>query len=209
MRGTVGAWVRGWTLSRATSAPVAVRGGWRVEVGLHGHRRRFVLHEHDEGMLARLGVDHGAPGTWIKMAGDPDALRAALPHGWEMSETGHLMTTTYGAGKDVADPPSYTARVEVSGPVTKAVMLDGDGQIAASAKLAVAGAFGMVDQVETAPEHRRRGLGSAVMRKLAAHAFDAGARIGVLVATDDGRDLYRTLGWTVRSPFAVAYVPEP
>ncbi|MEV0153356.1 GNAT family N-acetyltransferase [Micromonospora sp. NPDC050686] len=99
--------------------------------------------------------------------------------------------------------------MQTSGEIVTAVVLDPEGQVAASGKLATAGAYGIVDQVETAAAHRRRGLGSVVMRTLAWHALRRGADTGVLVATDDGRDLYRSLGWTVRTPIAVAYLPEP
>lgn len=46
------------------------------------------------------------------------------------------------------------------------------------------------------------------MSALAREGLRRGAHTGVLVAPDDGHRLYRTLGWTVRAPVAVAYVPE-
>ncbi|MER5726904.1 GNAT family N-acetyltransferase [Streptomyces sp. NPDC002138] len=60
----------------------------------------------------------------------------------------------------------------------------------------------MPDQIETAPEHCRRGLGGLVMRALQNAAWESGARVGVLVGTPEGRELYGALGWTTRSPMA-------
>ncbi|MEU7802351.1 GNAT family N-acetyltransferase [Micromonospora arborensis] len=168
-----------------------------------------MLHDPDEQTLAWLGRHQNAPGTWIKIVGNPTHLRAALPSEWKLADTGYLMTTTYRAASYTPPPSPYTARVQTSGDVVTAVVLDPDGQIAASGRLTTAKAFGIVDQVETAPAHRRRGLGSVVMRALAPHALRLGADTGVLVATDDGRRLYRALGWTVRTPIAAAYIPEP
>jgi GNAT superfamily N-acetyltransferase len=206
----VGEWVRGWTVSRSTPAPVAVPGGWRVDVGLPGHRRRYVLHGYDPSAVQRLIRRDNPPGTWIKVATDPARMHGDLPDGWTPSDTGHLMTTTYGSTDAIVGPPSpYTISDEISGRVVTVVVVDPAGQVAASARLAVAGTVGVVDQVETAPEHRRRGLGSAVMRHLAGRAVHCGVRTGILVATDDGRHLYRTLGWTTATPIAVAYLPEP
>ncbi|WP_433553479.1 GNAT family N-acetyltransferase [Micromonospora zamorensis] len=205
----VSAWVRGWVISRATPPPAEAPGGWRVDVGLHGHRLRYVLHDPDEQTLAWLGRHQNAPGTWIKIAGDPTHLRAALPPEWKLADTGYLMTTTYRAASDAAPPSPYTARLQTSDDVVTAVVLDPEGQVAASGRLTTADVFGIVDQVETAPAHRRRGLGSVVMRSLATHANRLGADTGVLAATDDGHRLYRTLGWTVRTPIAAAYIPEP
>jgi GNAT superfamily N-acetyltransferase len=178
-------------------------------VGLHGHRLRYVLHDPDEQTLAWLGRHQNAPGTWIKLAGDPTHLRASLPPEWELADTGYLMTTTFRAASDTTPPAPYTARLRTSGDVVTAVVLDPEGQVAASGRLATADVFGIVDQVETAPAHRRRGLGSVVLRALASHAVRLGADTGVLVATDDGHGLYRALGWTVRTPIAAACVPEP
>lgn len=203
----IDAWVHGWAVSRSSGAPEAVPGGWRIQVGLPGHRVRYVLTGHDEQLLADLGGRQNAPGTWIKVAGAPEKLRAALPGQWTMADTGHLMSTTFTAGGGAPAAP-YTARVITSGPVLLAEILDGDGAKAAWGRLAPAGEVGVVDQVETDPAHRRRGLGSVVMRTLAAHALDRGMRTGVLAATDDGRGLYESLGWTVFGPLAAAHVPE-
>ncbi len=206
---TLNAWVHGWAISRGTPAPVAVDDGWRIEVGLQNHRRRYVLDDPRHETLTRLGREQAVPGTWIKIAGEAGRLRAALPPGWEHGETLHLMTTTFVAGEVTAPPPPYTIRLTGEGALVTAAVLDGEERIAASAKLVTVGDFGIVDQVETEPAHRRRGLGSIVMRLLANHARDLGVHRGVLVATGDGRHLYRSLGWAVRAPIAAAYVPEP
>ncbi|MEV4720535.1 GNAT family N-acetyltransferase [Micromonospora noduli] len=134
---------------------------------------------------------------------------AALPPQWKLADTGYLMTTTYRADSDTTPPSPYTARLQTSGDVVTAIVLDLEGYVAASGRLTTADAFGIVDQVETAPAHRSRGLGNVVVRSLAPHALRLDADTGVLVATDDGHRLYRALGWTVRTPVAAAYIPEP
>ncbi|SCL14495.1 FR47-like protein [Micromonospora nigra] len=207
LSGLLAAWVRGWAASRAVPPPTPVPGGWRLQVGLAGHRVRYVLAAYDDASLAELGRRRATPGTWIKAAADPADLRTALPAAWTMADTGHLMTIPFTAG--TATPPaSYTTRIAVLGDVIVAKVIDAAGEVAASGRLAPAGQVGVIDQVETAPAHRRRGLGSSVMRTLSHHAVRLGVHRGVLVATDEGRDLYRALGWTVRAPVAAAHVPE-
>ncbi|WP_191842424.1 GNAT family N-acetyltransferase [Catellatospora chokoriensis] len=200
-------WVHGWAVSRAASVPVAVPQGWRIDVGAPGHRLRYVLHTPDERSLSRLGERQDAPGTWIKVAADPAYLRAALPPQWTMADTGYLMTTTF-TGEADQPPTPYTIRTTTDD-VVVATVLDATGTPVASGRLGPAGEVGVIDQVETDPAHRRRGLGRVVMRLLGHHAVRLGMRTGALVATDDGRQLYSTLGWTVRTPIAAAYVPEP
>jgi ribosomal protein S18 acetylase RimI-like enzyme len=187
---------------------VTVPGGWRINVGRAGHRVRYVLPAPDDEALAVLGSRQPIPGTWIKVAADPDYLRNALPAAWTMSDTGYLMTTSF-TGTAVAPSVPYALRISTVDGVVVAAYLDARGEIAASGRLAPAGSIGVIDQVETSAAHRRRGLGSAVMHSLSRHASESGLHTGVLVATDDGRELYRTLGWRVRSLIAVAHLPEP
>ncbi|MEU4775554.1 GNAT family N-acetyltransferase [Micromonospora sp. NPDC023644] len=201
------AWGHGWAVCRGTPAPVAVPGGFRVDVGLPGHRVRHVLHTYDACSLGRLGRELTQPGTWIKVSGDRAGLRAALPDAWTLDSAGHLMSAPLTPGA-VEPPAPYATRVFAEGGVVVATVLDAAGRRAASGRLAGAGEFGIVDQVETEPAHRRRGLGRVVMRALCDHAARLGMRTGILVATDDGRALYRALGWTVRSDVSGAFLRE-
>ncbi|MEU4426501.1 GNAT family N-acetyltransferase [Actinoplanes sp. NPDC024001] len=204
----VGGWVHGWARCRSTADPEPVPGGWRIAVGLPNHRVRYVLSGHDEQILAELGSRAAAPGTWIKVAGDPDRLRAALPPAWVMADTAYLMSAPFTPAERGAPPAPYRVRVVSDGPVAIAEIRDGDDALAAWGRLAPAGEVGVIDQVETDAAHRRRGLGSAIMHTLAAHAADLGLHTGVLAATEQGRGLYESLGWSVFGQLAAAHVPE-
>ncbi|MEU8422115.1 GNAT family N-acetyltransferase [Micromonospora sp. NPDC048835] len=201
------AWGRGWAVSRGVPDPVEVPGGFRADVGLRGHRVRHVLHTWDADRLEPIVRPGTPPGTWIKAIGHANDLRRALPDHWTMDSSGYLMSAQFSAGTD-DPPPPYETRITTDGAVVVAAVVDASGTVAASGRLAPAGTCGVIDQVETAPAHRRRGLGTTVMRMLSDHATRNGLGSGILVATDDGRSLYRALGWTVRSEIAVAYVRE-
>ena len=71
------------------------------------------------------------------------------------------------------------------------------------------GRYGVVDQVWTRPADRRRGLGTLLMTMLGNRAVSLGLTTGVLSATDDGRALYRSLGWAVRGALAGAFRGGP
>jgi GNAT superfamily N-acetyltransferase len=201
------AWGRGWAVSRGLPDPVEVPGGFRADVGVHGHRVRYVLSAWDTDLLEALARRATEPGTWIKVTGSPTDLRSALPARWTMDAAAYLMSAPFTAGPD--DPPaSYQTLFTTEGEVVVATVVDTTGATAASGRLAPAGDCAVIDQVETAPAHRRRGLGTTVMRALSNHAARAGLHTGILVATADGRRLYHALGWTVQSEIAAAYIRE-
>lgn len=69
-------------------------------------------------------------------------------------------------------------------------------RIAAAGTVGVLGDTATFDAVETTPSFQRRGLGRHVMATLTEQAMGRGARRGVLAASDQGRQLYLSLGWT-------------
>ncbi|MFE1289736.1 GNAT family N-acetyltransferase [Streptomyces sp. NPDC058751] len=86
--------------------------------------------------------------------------------------------------------------------VTRVLVRSAEGAFAARGH--VTGPAHVVDQVETDPGHRRRGLGRLVMHTLAGIAAGQGATTGVLVATPQGRALHETVGWRVLAPLTGA-----
>ena len=84
-----------------------------------------------------------------------------------------------------------------------------DGSLAASGHIALDERHAVYDRIVTEPAHQRRGLGRAVMQKLQALAHAQGRHAGALVATDQGRALYESLGWRVHAPWATAVIPGP
>jgi len=91
--------------------------------------------------------------------------------------------------------------------VTRARIIAPDGDVAASGCAAETADVFIYDRIETAQEHRRKGLGVAVMAALGS-ARRSSAAAQLLSATEDGRMLYEKLGWTVLFPLATAAIAE-
>lgn len=154
-------------------------------------------------MVRAAAASVTVPHTWLKVPMDPDAVGAWLPAGWvvDKAEAGHLMAADLTATGPVA-PEGYTMSMETRGGVVYAHVHAAAGELAAQGQMAVLGRATVVDRVVTHEAHRRRGLGSLVMRALADRAVAEGATLGVLGATDEGRALYETLGWKTHAPLA-------
>ncbi|MFI6293920.1 GNAT family N-acetyltransferase [Nonomuraea sp. NPDC050790] len=201
----VRAWVRGWAVSRATGQPVEELWGLRVDVGLPGHLVRHILPEPSPALLRHLAGTLDTPGTWLKVCAPADQVAPSLTSAWSVQMPEFMMTARL-RHTEVAAPGGYTLAVVQRGEVVTARLLTGDGEVAARGQIALTGATGVVDQVETAAEHRRRGLGSVVMKALSSAAAERGASTGVLLATADGRALYSTLGWRLHTVVTAAVV---
>lgn len=204
--GLIKAWVHGWALSRGVGLPVAEPDGYRLDVGRPGHRVRYVLS--DAGSVERRARALTEPGTWLKVSGSREEVQKTVPPSWEVGPPEYLMSAPLALRPVMAAPEPYRAELVGDGVVTDVVVRAPDGSRAATGRVAIAGGTAVIDQVVTEPEHQRRGLGRFVMRRLDEVAVAAGAERAVLVATEEGRALYLTLGWTVDAEITAAHLPE-
>ncbi|MCQ9183304.1 GNAT family N-acetyltransferase [Streptomyces sp. IBSBF 2953] len=206
----VRAWVDGWVVSRGAAPPVAEPWGWTVDVGTGvEHATRHVLgHTHDavtEPTVRNVAGAVTGAGVWLKVFADPAVVGPWLGPGWWIDpEPGFLMTAPLAATPPGAAPDGYRIRTWSRGGVTRTMVAAPDGSLAARGQMAPTGATAVVDQIETSPGHRRRGLGALVMRTLHHAAAGQGARTGILGATPQGRALYGSLGWRVESSLTSA-----
>ncbi|MFJ9716473.1 GNAT family N-acetyltransferase [Streptomyces sp. NPDC101213] len=210
MDGVVRAWVDGWVVSRGAAPPVREPWGFTVDVGQPAHVSRHVLAAVGDGVEEETvrGVADGVrgAGVWLKVFQDPALVGDWLGEGWWTDpEPGWLMTAPLPARTGhTRVPDGYGLSRWTRGGVTRVLVTAPDGSFAARGQVAPTGATAVVDQVETAPAHRRRGLGGLVVRLLAERAAAEGAETGVLAGTPAGRALYESLGWTVTAPLTSA-----
>ncbi|MFJ5546338.1 GNAT family N-acetyltransferase [Streptomyces sp. NPDC093225] len=197
--GSVKQWIDGWTVSRGAADPVEEPWGWTVAVGLSKEVARHVVPVPVEADVRRLAAG-APPGTWLKLFAPAERVRPWAGDEWETGIAGFLMTQPLTAAPVARPPAGYTVTRWSRGGVLKVLVRAEDGRLAARGQAGLAGRTAVADQIETAPDQRRKGLGSLVMRTLQNAAWEAGARDGVLVGTPDGKALYEALGWTLRSP---------
>ncbi|MGW1022982.1 GNAT family N-acetyltransferase [Streptomyces sp. NPDC002577] len=200
----VRAWVDGWVVSRGASEPVERPWGYTVDVGLRHQVTRHVLPAADEPTVRKLTEDVGAPGVWLKLFEAPETVAPWLAPGWTLDDPAFLMTAPLHRAAAPA-PDGYGLRTWTRDGVTRVLVVTDDGGFAARGQIAPTGPTAVADRIETDPAHRRRGLGSLVMRTLTTIAVEQGATTGVLSATVAGRALYESLGWRVHAPLTGVY----
>lgn len=205
----VRAWVPGYALSRGLPPAVEEPWGARLDVGLPHHRARHVLPDADE-ITVRKAAAHieaaGEPCVWLKTCLPDETAAGWLGAQWTSNSPGFLMSTAVQPREATAAVPVPAGYALVSGSqhgVTEVRLVTPDGTVAATGQMALGrgAATAVIDQIETDPDHRRRGLGSVVVRTLIGAAAGAGATDAVLCASVEGRGLYEALGWRTRAPF--------
>jgi GNAT superfamily N-acetyltransferase len=203
----VAIWAQGWALTREVAPPVAVPGGWRIEVGLPDQRRRFIYPHAGEAVAARSeAVDQ--PFELIKVATSADKVEPLLGKAWAIGAPGYMMTCTPVATAAFHHASDYRLVLEaVADHVTVATIRSTAGELAASGRVGLVGDVAIYDRIRVQDAHQRRGLGRALMMALGEVANRARASRWVLVATPEGRALYETLGWAVHTPYTTAFIP--
>ena len=199
----VRAWVDGWVVSRGAAPPVEQDWGYYFDIGPFAKSSRFVLAESDEARVRTLTRDITASGVWVTVFEEPERVREWLgAPGWTLDTPCHLMTATLTRTDAGRLPEGYELRTWERGGVVRVVVLAPDGGAAARGQIGLPDGrrTAVVDQIETAPAHRRKGLGRLVMSTLGNAALDAGFQDAVLGATGEGRALYSALGWRVLAP---------
>jgi GNAT superfamily N-acetyltransferase len=200
-------WVGARSIARGLPMPVLDHGGIRVDTSRPEERQRFVFHALTPaiGDLARAVTE---PHVAIKLCGAGRQLLELIPPGWTLQPPAYLMIQPQRRDPLPVVPAGYRIDLVTDGAASSVQIIAEDGTVAASGHAAeYAGVF-IVDRIATDAAHRRRGLGTALMAALGATQRLPGAR-RVLVATEEGRALYATLGWTVLSPYSTVMSPDP
>lgn len=195
-------WLTGWSLSRGLPPPRHQQGALVVDVGWADQLRRHVFLDADT-LLQECAATIDEPFVYLKAAVTPAQLRAALPPRWQIETPRHIMRID-GPMEIAAPPPGYQPQFHAEHGATIVRLRADAGSVAASGGLVMVGTSAIFDRIETAPSHRRRGLGRAVMGELERLARQHGATERLLIATDAGRALYLQLGWQVLAPYSTA-----
>jgi len=200
------AWQAAHSIARNAPPPVLDRGGFRVDTQSDKEVKRWVFAEPCDG-LREIAHAITAPRHYLKLCGSDDELRSALPARWEIQPANYFMVASAANLGAASLPDGYAMQVQRAGAVTRACVIAPEGDVAANGCAAETADVFIYDRIETAQTHRRKGLGAAVMTALGA-ARKSLATVQLLVATDDGRNLYANLGWTVLAPLSAASIPD-
>ncbi len=198
------AWLAGRSIARGVAAPVADHGGFRVDTDSDAELCRWVFPAACQG-LVELGRSIRTPRRFLKLCDGVDVLRSMVPDRWHIQPLNHVMQSS---GRPLPAPSiaGYVIDVRRADAFVHICIRSEAGDLAASGYGGETPEAFVYDRIVTAPAHRRKGLGRAVMAALQAERRHPD-RPELLVATDEGQALYASLGWRTIAPYASAAIP--
>lgn len=193
-------WVAGWSgcrgyeVSKEGRFPAAMR---------HDSTQDWEYFAHDPSdsefaVLAAKAVE--SPSRLLTVLTNDVARYSFLAdqHGLKMASASQAMMIVDMSMQDAEDPwladDDLTLETADVDGVHHAIVRSGS-VVAASGQVFVVDGTAVFDRIITEPVFQRRGLGSLVMKALAAHALSLDAEEGLLLASLDGQKLYSHLGW--------------
>lgn len=195
------AWLHARSVGRGLPLPVHDHGGLRVDTGQAQERARYVFAEPVAG-LAALATRIEQPRVFLKLCGSARRLAGHLPSRWQLQPMRWVMQRR-AAPPPCALPAGYRLERSAQGPVWTVAILRG-GDVRHRLRDRRGG------RVRLRPYRRGAGISPTRPGRCLMQALGAARRAPdpqILVATDEGRALYRALGWQVRAPFATAVIP--
>lgn len=201
----IAAWLTARSIARDLPPPVPDRGGLRVDTNSEKEVRRWLFPQMVEG-LAELAREISSSRHFLKLCGSTEELSGAVPVRWQILPASYVMTAGAATPGALTIPDGYKMESSSTGAKTRIRIFAPNADLAASGYAAEAAGVFIYDRIETAVAHRRRGLGRAVMTALAA-ARKSPSAPEILVASEDGRTLYESLGWSIYSHYATVTIP--
>jgi GNAT superfamily N-acetyltransferase len=207
-------WVQGWAASRDLPAPEDIGDGISVACRQPGREVEIFAKyaDADPESVTRLAarVIGALETTWLTAATTrPDRIAELLERDGLvlLKRMEKLMTADLREQPAHALPPGYRLHVEAADARIYIEVRDATGEIAARGAVGLTRTHAVIDRILTWPDHRRRGLGNAVMSALAAGAVQRGAHEGSLIASEEGQRLYARLGWADVADVLISAAP--
>ena len=83
-----------------------------------------------------------------------------------------------------------------------------NGEFASIGRVVIVGDLAIYDRIFTESNHQRKGLATMVMKELEQIALSKGVFKNFLVATEEGRPFYQSLGWELYSLYTSIVIPS-
>ncbi|WP_447636180.1 GNAT family N-acetyltransferase [Flavobacterium microcysteis] len=192
-------WLTAWSLSRELPLPIAYKSGYKVEVGDAKQKERYVFPELNEDFI-ELSSTINEPWIFLKACATPKEIRSHVSEKWTLQPQGYMMVCSH----PMVFPnhnlnTEYKLEFDSYNSTYLIRILTQNNEEAAIGRVVFVDDIAIYDRIITDNNHRRKGLATIIIRELEKIAISKNSTKNFLVATEDGKQLYQSLGWEVHS----------
>jgi len=200
-------WLKAWSLSRKLALLIRYKSGFKVEVGEEKQKIRYVFPEINDDFI-ELSKQIDEPWIYLKVCASPDEIKNRVSENWIIQPPGYMMNC-FGPMKNSARPlcESYGIEYEKYNSTTVVRIIAENGKQASVGRIVIVDDLAVYDRIVTEENHQRKGLATFLMRELEKIALSNGIHNNFLVATEQGKSLYKTIGWELYSPYTSIVIP--
>ena len=200
-------WLKGWSLSREVPLPVEFKSGFKVDVGDEKQKIRYVFPKLNDDFI-ELSDAIDEPWVFLKVCASVDEINRNIPEKWTIEPQGFLMTCFRSMDfLDVSLHQDYHLEFEHYHSTFVVKIVTQSGELASTGRVALIDDFAVYDRIVTESHHQRKGLGTFLMKELEKISLSKGISKKVLVATEEGKLLYQSLGWELYSLYTSIVIP--
>ncbi|MDR4894195.1 MULTISPECIES: GNAT family N-acetyltransferase [unclassified Chryseobacterium] len=201
-------WLKGWCLSREVSFPVPYKSGFRVFVGDEKQKERFVFPELNDDFF-ELANSIDEPWVYLKISTSPDEFTGKIPARWKLQPQGYLMTCFQPMNfPEISLAEGYHLEFSEYNTTFVVRVVAENGEQASIGRVSLIDDVAVYDRIITEKNHQRKGLASFLLKELEKIALSKGFSNNLLVATEEGKLLYETLGWKMYCLHTSVVIPS-
>ena len=204
----LGKWLKGWSLSRGLPLPEKFKSGFKVDVGYEKQKSRYVFPNLNADFI-ELANSITEPWVFLKVCATPDILKKILPARWVIQPQGYMMTCSQQIIKKTVNPDhKYKLEFEHYNSTCLVKILADNGAVASTGRVVLVDDLAIYDRISTEIDHTRKGLATILMRELEKIALSKGINKNFLVATEEGKLFYKSLGWELSCLYTSVVIPK-
>lgn len=205
---TIEKWLKAWSLSRELPLPIKFKSGFKIDVNYEKQKIRYVFPNINEDFI-ELANSITEPWFFLKVCSTPDSLKNLLPPRWIIQPQGYMMTNTQGMiEKTVNLNDKYKIEFEQYNSTYVIKIIANNDDLAAIGRVILVDDLAIYDRIATDSNHKRNGLATVLMKDLEKIALSKGIYSIFLVATEEGKLLYESLGWEVSCLYTSIVIPN-
>ncbi len=202
-------WLTGWSISRGKPLPEAWESGYRVLVGDGKQKARYVFPKVNKDFI-QLAESIHEPWVYLKVCEPFEKFSTLIPGRWKLQPQGYMM---YVPEKmkvhEKPLPEGYFIEIIQQQPDLFFIKINTESkEEAAVGRLIFVDGLAIYDRIKTERSHQRKGLATQVIKELHRLAASKGISENFLVATEQGKFLYESLGWEICSFYTSVVIEE-